>query len=622
MNTRNKVYLVVAALLTFGLAGCGGGWNGPYNPPPPPPPPTGTISVAFTPLPPATLVIAATASLAVTVSNDSANAGVTWSVRCASAQCGSVSPASTASGSATVYTAPAAVPTPATVTITATSVSDTTQTAATTLTIVATAPPAAPVLANGTYVYHLAGQDANGPYFVAGAFTVSAGAITGGEQDFTDGGGIATDNLLVVGSSLSQAGGNIQIVLNTGDTSIGANGVETLRGTVVSSSRVLVSEFDSSAAGSGSVDLQTGTAAPAGGYAFYVSGEDGSAFANAIGIGGILNVGGTALSVSGSVFDLNDGGNTVLQNQSFASGSVTLPDSLGRVTFTLTPNTASGVPAFLLTGYIIGTNQIQLIESQPDNLNATTGGMALGQGVNTGTFASGSPSVAGASYAFGASGEDANGFLQLAGTFALNVGGSVTGTVALNDIASSFSSPISAATYTIAPTGRVTITGVTSSLIANPLTFQLYLDGNGNALELGTDTIQVSGGVAYAQGMAGPAFGGAFAVAAQGYWSSNINNPAWSAAGPITVAAGSVFGYTDYTLQNPDASVALIPNVSLSGSANLATSALALDGLNATSLQSSGTYDYFVIDPNHAIALEVDGTQTGQMGLLMLEGVQ
>jgi hypothetical protein len=411
-------------------------------------------------------------------------------------------------------------------------------------------------------------------------------------------------------------------VLNTGDSSIGVNGIETLRGTVAYTGRVLICEYDASATGTGSIDIQTGTAAPAGGYAFYVSGQDGSAFANAIGIGGILNVGGTALTVSGSVFDLNDGGNSVLQNQSFASGTVTLPDSFGRVAFTLVPSSSSGVPSFILTGYIIGINQIQLIESQPDNLNATTGGMALGQGVNTGTFTSTSASVGGASYAFGASGEDANGVLQLAGSFAINATGSVSGTVALNDIVSAFSSPISGGTYTVASNGRVSITNVSSSLIPNPLSFELYLDGNGNALVLGVDNIEVSGGVAYSQLVPSPALGAAFALAAQGFWSSNINNPAWSAVGPVTVASGSVFGYTDYTAQNPDASIALTPNVSLTGSANSSTGALALDGLNAIALQSSGSYAYFAIGAAHAIALEVDGTQTGQMGLLMLEAPQ
>jgi hypothetical protein len=606
--------------MALGLAACGGGPNGgPYFPPPPPPP--GAISVSFASVPPSSIVVGATASLTATLVNDTTNAGVTWRVQCASAQCGSVSPTSTTSGVATTYTAPAAIPSPDTVTIVATSVASTGQTAATTLSITATAQPSTPALSNGTYIYHLAGQDTNGPYFVAGAFSVSNGVITGGEQDFTDGGGIATDTLVASGCSLSQVGGNVQVVLNTGDTSIGVNGVETLRGTVVSTSRVLISEYDASAAGTGSIDFQTGTAAPAGGYAFYVSGQDGSAFANAIGIGGILNVGGTALNVSGSVFDLNDGGNTVLQNQSFASGTVTLPDSFGRLAFTLVPSSASAVPSFILTGYIIGANQIQLVESQPDNLNATTGGMALGQGINTGTFTSAGPDVAGTSYAFGASGEDANGVLQLAGAFTLNSTGSVSGTVALNDIVSSFSSPISSGTYMVSSSGRVTISNVSSSLIPNPLSFQLYLDGNGNALELGVDNIQVSGGVAYAQATPSPALGGAFALAAQGFWSSNINNPGWSAVGPVTVASGSVFGYTDFTSQNPDASVTLTPNVSLSGSANSSTGALAIDGLNVAAFQSSGAYAYFAIDAMHAIALEVDGTQTGQMGLLMLEGV-
>jgi hypothetical protein len=600
MNSRTSIYLTMA-LATLGLAACDGGWHGPYNPPPPPPP-GGSISVTFASAPPSTLVAGATASLTATVVNDTANAGVTWTLRCALTQCGSVSPASTASGTPTIFTAPTSFPpiaTPLTVTVIATSVTNTGQTAATTITVTPTAQPVTPILGNGTYVYHLAGQDANGPYFVAGAFTVSNGAITGGEQDFTDGGGIATDTLVTSGSSISQVGDKIQIVLNTGDSSIGVNGVETLRGTVgmntyvlplpggtFSSLRVLVSEYDASA--------------------------------NAIGIGGILNVGGTALNVSGSVFDLNDGGNTVLQNQTFASGAVTLPDSYGRVAFTLVPNSTSGVPSFILTGYIIG-NAIQLIESQPDNLNATTGGMALGQGVNTGAFTSSGPSVAGISYAFGASGEDANGFLQLAGSFALNSNGSVSGTVALNDIVSSFSSPISSGSYTVASNGRVTITNVSSSLIPNPLSFQLYLDGNGNALELGVDNIQVSGGVAYAQTAPSPALASVFAFSGQGFWSSNVNNPAWSAAGPVTVWNGSVYGDTDYSLQNPNASVTLTPNVSLSGTANSSTGAMALNGLNATAFQNSGSYAYFAINATQAIALEIDGTQTGQMGLLTLE---
>jgi hypothetical protein len=43
------------------------------------------------------MVVSTTTSLTAVVTNDSKNAGVTWSVTCGSSQCGSISPTSTAS---------------------------------------------------------------------------------------------------------------------------------------------------------------------------------------------------------------------------------------------------------------------------------------------------------------------------------------------------------------------------------------------------------------------------------------------------------------------------------------------------------------------------------------------
>jgi predicted dienelactone hydrolase len=77
-----------------------------------------------------------TAQLSATVGNDLANKGVTWTLSCSAAPCGSVSPASTASGTATTYTAPATPPaSDLTVTVTATSVSDTTKATSATVTV-------------------------------------------------------------------------------------------------------------------------------------------------------------------------------------------------------------------------------------------------------------------------------------------------------------------------------------------------------------------------------------------------------------------------------------------------------------------------------------------------------
>jgi hypothetical protein len=590
-----------------------------------------TISTPSAPItvtlntPPASLAASASAALTATVANDTANAGVTWSVTCGSAQCGSFSPTTTPSGTATTYTAPATPPSPATVTLTATSVSDTTKSASASVTI--TAPP--PVLADGNYVYHVAGEDPSSNYFVAGAFTVQNGVITAGEQDMTDANIIAQDNLVASGSSLSLVNGNIQIVLNTGDTAIGVNGIETFHGTVVSNARVLISEFDTFATATGSIDQQTSAAAPAGGYAFNLGGLDGTVQLNNLVIGGILNISGASISVGNSIFDYNDGG-TIGQAQTFSSGTVGAPDSFGRVVFTLTPSTSSGVPSFSVAGYIVGTNQIQLVETN-DTLGGDLGGTALGQGSNTGQF--NLAGVAGGSYAFEAIGQDntatgGSNIVQIAGGFGLNANGTVSGKIALNDLFFQFGSQVTGGTYTVDPTGRVTLTATISSnsISNNPtFTFQLYLDGNGNALELGVDGLQITSGLSYLQQASSADFEGNYALNVYGF--SGINQePAWSAVGPVTVASDAFSGYTDYSLQNAANSASVVtPGVALSGSENSSTGLLTLTGLNAQSAQEPSGFGYYPIDDRRVIAIELDGQQNGfnpQMGLMMLEGIQ
>jgi hypothetical protein len=111
-----------------------------------------TVTVA-----PGTLTVNAgtTGQFTATVANDPANAGVTWSVTCSVAQCGSVSPTTTPSGTHTTYTAPSSPPTTTlTVTITAKSVTDTTKSNSATITVpavtISVAPPAPMVLVGAT----------------------------------------------------------------------------------------------------------------------------------------------------------------------------------------------------------------------------------------------------------------------------------------------------------------------------------------------------------------------------------------------------------------------------------------------------------------------------------------
>lgn len=561
------------------------------------------ILVTLTTLPPSSLTTGATASIVASVTGDSANGGVTWSVTCGSSQCGSFNPTTTASGATTTYTAPATAPSGNSVTIQAASVTDPTKSATAAVTITAPAPSA---LADGTYVYNISGQDNHGSYFVIGAFAIKSGTITGGEQDFADPGFSYTDNINASNSTITTSNGTAVITLATGNSNIGVSGMEKLHGTMVSGSRLLITQFDTFASATGSIDLQTSTAQPSGGYAFMVNGSDDGTPVNQLAIGGILNFNAGTLSTSGSVFDFNDGGDFG-QAQTFASGSVSTPDTYGRVTFNLA--TTGNLPAFILTGYVIG-NKIQLIENQNDALNGVVGGVALSQGSNTGKFNSSSPMVSGQSYAFGLSGEDSNGLLTMAGGFGLNSDGTVGGRLAFNDIANHNGNSITG-TYTVDPTGRVTLNNVLASNLNVAFTFQLYLDGNGNSLSIGVDDLEASGGLAYLQQAPGSDYEGNFALSAQGFLNQS-GAPGWGAVGPINISSDDMTGATDYTAQgyNPASSVPV------TGTEDPNTGLWLLQGTDITSFSSTTGYAEYPIDANRVLLMSLG---QNQLGLMMLE---
>jgi hypothetical protein len=578
------------------------------------PPP---ISVSFAAQPPSTLVVNTSTNVTANVSNDAKNGGVNWTVTCGSAQCGTANPASTASGSATTYTAPAAVPSPATVTLTATSVTDNTKSASATITIVS-APP--PVLADGTYVYQISGQDNNNSYFVAGAFSIKNGEITGGEQDFTDGTLGSSDQLDANKSSITDSSDGIRVILGVDNTNIAVNGQITLAGTRVSNSRLLVSEYDTFAAATGSIDLQTSTAQPNGGYAFAINGIDNSNDDNQLVIGGVLNFSGGTLSTAGSVFDYNDAADVPLQAQAFASGSVSAADAYGRVVINLTPSAQSGVQGFSLAGYIVDGSRMQLIESLGDSLNADLGGVALSQGAKTGLF--GQSDVLNTTYVHGSQGADTNGPLVLGGAFTFGSGGSATGLLAFNDLTNVNGNSFSNASYSVDPTGRVTISNVIPSNMTNiSLTFQLYLDGNGNALALGNDEVQETTGLAYRQNGASD-YEGTYAINVQGFLNGPQYEQPYGAVGPVTISSDGFDGYTNYTSQDPTLRYPEwtpfdnYSSVPLNGYEDSSKGLLNLSGLNSLGFDQSGSFGYYPIDANRVLAIQVDD---GGMGLLILE---
>lgn len=365
MKIRFFSLLIATAAFAF-LAGCGGS----SHPVVTFVSPTGSVGAG------------GTANFTVTVAHGSN--GVTWSLSCGTSsnptsQCGTlVNPAALS----VTYQAPVSVLT-GNVVLTATSVDDHSQSAAAT---VAVGAPSTIALPDGNYVFQLSGQDTNGTFNAAGAFTIAGGAITGGEEDFTDPLFVLVDVSITSASTITATqDGNLQIILATNNSKIGVsgNGLETLNlavtsntgGTVTTGG--LVNWFDAFATASGQVSFQDPTSAktaPGGGFAFVTS--TGAINGCAGSIGGVINVDSVGgISGAGSIVDINICG-LLTQGKAVPASKITGPDSMGRVLVNL-----KLTPSVAYAGYIVSSSKVVLVETA-DDLALGTGGVAFSQGVS------------------------------------------------------------------------------------------------------------------------------------------------------------------------------------------------------------------------------------------------
>jgi len=594
----------------------------------------GAISVTLNPAPPPILKPGATTTLTALVVGDATNSGVTWSCTPLKA-CGSFNPtSSTGSTATTSYTAPTAIPSVGSVTVTATAVKSVSSSASANIAITPHALP------DGTYVFSLTRADTTTfglGYFVAGAFQVASGAITGGEQDFSNVDGIFGSDLInSAGSGISTtADGNLQITLktcngtdcSTTDTNVGVVGIETFNGTLVSASRALINEFDASTTGSGSLDRQVAKVpAPAQGYAFFTSGIDPNFFF--VGIGGVINVDGNAssgtisISGTGSVFDINDlNAFAPIQNQSFDASSVTTPDRFGRVTFALNPSAASTVSPIALVGYIVDSSRIYLVETADTfrGCCGSMGGVALGQGSNTGKF--NSASVLGSSFVFGTTGSESNAFLQEAGVLTANPGSTVSGTLSSNDLSGTGTSVVTftGGALTVDATGRVTLTNLTS----NANTLQLYLTGSGSGTVISMDATDVLSGLAFQQ-TAGASFSGTYGMNASGFHMTNtleFDDVGSVSANPGTGTGSLVATHTiDENVMTSTPQATPTPGLSVSGAFTPVASGIftgTITGLDIDSHNANiDNFTYYIVDTTRVLAIETD---TNQLTLIYFE---
>jgi hypothetical protein len=487
-------------------------------------------------------------------------------------------------------------------------------------------------LADGNYVFSLAGSDTftgGFPYFVSGVVNIAGGLIAGGEQDFIDAGFAQNDMINPIGSSLATTpDGNFILTLSTcnqtdcttTDTNIGAGGLEIINGTFLplNANRAFITEFDASASASGEFDLQNATAAaatPAAGYAFGLNGLDTDGEAQ-LAIGGVINVDGSGtISGTGSIFDANDGG-AVFTGESLAASTVSAPDAFGRVTFTL--NSAADFLQIVLEGYIVDSGHIRLVETNDDYVG-TLGGTAFSQGLNTGAFAATLPT--GTSYVVSMNGTDTAGLLQTVGLVTANADGSVSGFVDFNDLSGSqpvSPDPVTAPpSYTVDPTGRVTITGLADSTTAPVADFnlQLYLDGNGNAIAITLDANDTIGGVGFLQsgggGFGTGSFNGAYAMGATG-WDQSLFGE-FDAAGPVTAGGGNIAGFVDLNWLF----TGTFPDSTLTGTYTASSNGVFTDGLTGLDLtvgpSNPGAFDYYLIDATgDSFLIETDTNQLTQ----------
>lgn len=107
--------------------------------------------------PPTSMAVGATAHLSASLTNDTEEAGATWTVSCGSSDCGSFNPVQTAGGVQTAYTAPAKSPVGGTVTVKATSVANSADATSATISILPVAVSVSPatytVAASGTATF-------------------------------------------------------------------------------------------------------------------------------------------------------------------------------------------------------------------------------------------------------------------------------------------------------------------------------------------------------------------------------------------------------------------------------------------------------------------------------------
>src|SRR5467141_2961348 len=485
---RNAPVLILVAIIA--LSGCGGVSRLPG--------PTSIVVTMISP-PPSSLPAGGTASVAATVSNDTANAGVSWSCT-PSATCGSFNPVSTASGASTTYTAPSSAPAGGQVVIMASSMTDSSKRANASVMITGTSNASL----KGKYALFLTAATGNQGTSVCAASiaTDGKGNITGGVEELTAPGFFDLVDVISDGTYSIDPNGHGTMRIHTVN-------FETLKFSFVltSTSHALIIEIDGDPA-SGTMDLQqpAGTSFTAaqisGNYSFAMDGIDNSGAFKHVSLAGSFAADGIGALTSGTL-DTNNGG--TFSTTSF-TGTFTAPDSNGRGTMHVNVGRS-------FVYYIISPKVLRVLEG--DNISFV-GGSAYAQGSAGSTIAALS-----GKFVYQHHGWSSPGRTVAAGQFSADGTGRITAGVS----DSNFGGSPTIVNLGKSVTGTYLISGspsgtLTLSDAAGTSTFNLYLvdpalntldpsnsTGGGGALLLHTDASIIGTGILIPQIVSGsPSF--------------------------------------------------------------------------------------------------------------------
>jgi hypothetical protein len=628
---RTWIRLLFSAPMIAVLAGCGGSTANVQNPPAPASMP---VSITFTPSPPTAISLGASTTISAVIGNDPSNAGVNWVLLCQNPpNCGTLLPLHTSSGAPATYTPPSTISgNSQTFTIEAFATADNSKNVSTAITVTGFASNL-----KGTYVFETEGLDINGAFQLAGVIVLDGdGGITFGEQTHNDP-LLSRSDPIRGGSYYIGPDGRGTLTLNTADQNIGQAGIENLSLVFLSSSHALIATLDnptlqvaSNETSSGTLDLQTSTTPPTGGYAFAVIGTD--LVPSPMALGGVLTiVSPNTISEAGSVVDQDDAGNVTLS--ATLSGTTTNPDSFGALTFNLTtslPSTSSTPTPIQFTGYIVDAQHLKLIESDNAGSGAgfgSTAGLAIGQGAATGTFTS-STAFSG-NYVFGILGQDLSGALGVTlasvGEFTADAGGNLSS--GYNDeVLIGFGDEVSdsfTGTYALDSTGTGRAAAAFDFTSPSNGTAQVifYLTGNGNP-PLVLDAVTASDGEAVGVGLARPqvappfSFNGKYGLRFTQGSSGGVEN---DGTGQLTVngTADTLSGVIDTDLGfNPQ------PNTTLTGTfAAIPSTGRSTGGLTNTFFPTPGSVPdtiavaFYLIDSSHGYFIETDSLTSGELSL-------